>query len=432
MLSVNPTLDADDIWSLMVQTARRSDLPSRGVEKWNVHTGWGLIDAGAAVREAAKLSPVDLVYGGFGRLFTLHTGYDSRLGLQGGGLTRITAYNTGGSQIGQITFSDANWRGRCIGVGTNESRVVMAREAEDGLIALDTVDPVAYQVLTSRAIPKDQHWRLANLTVGLDDDPRLLWKWEVAGTGPGWNATYYRLDRLAGSTLNTVYSTVIQPPALDFVARDMATDWYGNTYVLWQSFRTGVIQIRVYNSTLTAIITDSPVTVPSDPGVVHPTIGANSLPSSVVLMPAVSLSVTTDGTCYILFKSARGSHETWKWSRSAPTVWDANPTRARYTVDRYEVVTSPQSDKILWPNAGLYSGFLGENGWAKYTIFRQWAKSLAVNPVDNLPRVLTVREGRSAEIWHLLTAGQSGAFPYDQPGAVFTGTKTLLPAQNFP
>lgn len=426
MLSVNPKLDSDDVWSMLQRTARRTpgDLPNRNGEKWNPYTGWGLVNTGEAVKEAARLSPVDMVYGGFGRLITLHTGYDTRLNMQGGGLTRLNAYDSSGSQIGQVTFSDPNWRGKFIGVGALEDRVTMAREAEDGLVALDVVDPVTWQSnpgpKVSRALPKDQFWRLDNMTVGLDNDPRLLWKWEVAGTGPGWNATYYKIWRLSGWTLNTEFSTIIQPPASEFVARDIATDWDGNNYILWQSFNDGKVQIRVYNPTITAIVADShaqPVSFLSS--------GATSVVSEP--MPAVSLSVTTTGVCYIHFKSPQGTSEVWRWTRTTDNKWDgdpdgplpAGPDKWRYSADMYDIA----SGDIVWP----YSDY---DSWKRMSRFKEWSKSLVVNPVDNLPRLLTTKENRSAEIWlptyiTPMTALSSFGIPY-------AGSRQSLPTQNFP
>jgi hypothetical protein len=99
-------------------------------------------------------------------------------------------------------------------------------------------------------------------------------------------------------------------------------------------------------------------------------------------------------------------------------------------VSRYDVVNYAHPDKIFWPTGSLYDSF--SINWPKANIFREWAKSLAVNPVDNLPRVLTVKEGRSAEIWHLPAPTQQQAFEQDAPGASFNGTKTILSVQNFP
>jgi hypothetical protein len=126
MLSVNPTLDADDVWNMLLRTARRS-LPNRGTELWNEQTGWGLIDAGAAVQEAAKLSPVDLVYSPSGRQVSLWTGYESRIGFQGAGVTRLVTHDASGSLIGNVTHWEANMRPRFIGIGARNRRTVRWR-----------------------------------------------------------------------------------------------------------------------------------------------------------------------------------------------------------------------------------------------------------------------------------------------------------------
>jgi hypothetical protein len=281
---------------------------------------------------------------------------------------------------------------------------------------MDVVDPLNLGHHGARWIGRDNCWRVAGMTVGQDNHPRLLMKWEYGYTGSDWPLQYYSLSVLNGNewSLPTMFTTQIQPPALEYVARDIATDGYGNTYVLWQHFGNGAIRIRVYNTALTAILTDS-----SDQAYPGYSGGISGEPRP---MPAVSLSCSPTGVCFILFKTPTGEFEAWRWSRDTTTnVWDV-PVRWRYAMPKYEV--SPTSSEIKWSDVAFDS-------WIRLTRFRQWTRSIAYNPYDGQPRVLTVREDRSAQVYWLPPTSNTSVIP-ETNVQLFSGPVTILPAQNFP
>jgi hypothetical protein len=70
--------------------------------------------------------------------------------------------------------------------------------------------------------------------------------------------------------------------------------------------------------------------------------------------------------------------------------------------------------------------------WKRTTRFREWPKSLAVDPSYNLPYLLTSKEDRSAEIWAVSPPTLRNKYAADNYGPAFGGFRASLPAQNFP
>lgn len=423
--NVNPTLTPDEIYKILRDTASKTshhfNQASGQQEPYNQKSGWGLINAQAAVKRATDYMPTKIAAGPGNETFCLYTGYVSQDRVQGGGKAIVEMYNNldamdrGGyfdpTADGSVRLNPPARPGwRCIDMAYRrpDNRIILFWRSPQDNVEIQVYD----RLVTS--VPGETFHLNNSQTAGLGGWG--LVKTFISNSSPTAYALYrirtparasnYMIWGVATNYSSRGYLPVPEGnPA--WMPADITTDRNGKFNVLWTNIETANVRIGVYENNLNLVTLQTiSVTAPLPaPQITGPSAGPSAgklvdiandpaklqLTNETELFTASQLCISPGGIRYVLFKNCLGGTIFWAWPCSSGYNWAASPYQWRYGTDTY-------GSPFVSPTAEATDVFSASNGYPRY---RSQVKSIAASCDPGDERVRMIR-----------TWGEIGGFVY--------------------